>query len=316
MSNDSTTEKLQELFDLHQSGALTKEEFNSLKSELLGLGDTSTTKVKTSSNLSDLHIAVPESIESLPNEVKNAEQHFEISNQSEVKLTKMKKKAFLLILSSGIIFTVIAILFIVQKKSTEVTDVDGNIYKTVKIGSQVWMAENLKVTKFSNGTSIPLVTNNKKWAHLTTPGFCWYNNDDTKNKSTYGALYNWYSVNTRKLCPEGWHVPSDSDWNILSTFLGGKSVAGGKLKENGTSHWRSPNVGATNETGFSAIPGGMRGVDSGDYMGISCSWWSTTKDPEVFEHIMIQNLRFDESNVSTGVGGMEVGFSVRCLKDN
>jgi uncharacterized protein (TIGR02145 family) len=136
-----------------------------------------------------------------------------------------------------------------------VTDIDGNVYNTVTIGDQVWMAENLKTTKLNDGTSISNAIDNIAWASLSTPGYCWFIN----NRATYeiyGALYNWYAVYTDKLCPTGWHVPSNSEWTTLTDHLGGAEVAGGKLKESGSSHWASPNTGATNVTGFTALPGG------------------------------------------------------------
>ncbi|MCX6320482.1 MAG: fibrobacter succinogenes major paralogous domain-containing protein [Bacteroidia bacterium] len=163
--------------------------------------------------------------------------------------------------------------------STTVTDIDGNGYNTVTIGTQVWMAENLKTIKYNDGTAIPLVTDGAAWAALSTPGYCWYNNDAATYKATYGALYNWFTVNTGKLCPTGWHVPSDTEWTTLTTYLGGTSVAGGKLKESGTAHWDSPNTGATNETGFTALPGGFRSYSNpggfGD-IGKNGSYWSST----------------------------------------
>ena len=120
------------------------------------------------------------------------------------------------------------------------------------------MAENLKTTKYRDGTSIPLVTENTAWLNLTTPGYCWYNNDAAHYKSTYGALYNWYVLNAgsngwKNVCPTGWHVPTDAEWTTLTTYLGGESIAGGKLKETGTSHWLSPNTVATNETGLHTL---------------------------------------------------------------
>jgi uncharacterized protein (TIGR02145 family) len=138
------------------------------------------------------------------------------------------------------------------------TDVDNNTYKVVKIGTQVWMAENLKTTRYNDGSAIPLVTDNTEWNNLTTPGYSWYNNDSATYAQTYGALYNWYTVETGNLCPTGWHVPSDAEWTTLTDYLGGEAIAGGKLKETGTAHWDSPNTGATDETGFTAFPGGNR----------------------------------------------------------
>lgn len=162
--------------------------------------------------------------------------------------------------------------------SGTVTDSDGNVYNTVTIGTQVWMAENLRTTKYKDNTAIPLVTDNTAWTNLSTPGYCWYNNDAATNKSTYGALYNWYTVNTGKLCPTGWHVPTDAEWSTLTTCLGGVGVAGGKLKEAGTSHWMSPNVGATNETGFTALPSGYRYAGGTfEYNGLGGWWWSSTE---------------------------------------
>src|SRR5450759_4787246 len=114
-----------------------------------------------------------------------------------------------------------------------VKDIDGNVYKTVTIGKQVWMVENLKTTKYNDGITIPLVIDNTAWTDLITPKYSWFNND-IANKEVYGALYNWYTVNTNKLCPKGWHIPTDEEWTTLTTYLGGEGVAGGKLKETGT----------------------------------------------------------------------------------
>jgi uncharacterized protein (TIGR02145 family) len=150
-----------------------------------------------------------------------------------------------------------------------ITDIEGNIYETVKIYRQVWMTENLKVTKFNDGTSITLVPDSATWMDLETPAYCWYNNDSTSYKEPYGALYNFYAVNTGKLCPTGWHVPTEEEWYTLISKLDAKHepfnyfgitsfTAGGKLKEAGTTHWYSTNQGATNETGFTALPGGSR----------------------------------------------------------
>ncbi|MFN8240238.1 MAG: FISUMP domain-containing protein [Bacteroidales bacterium] len=195
------------------------------------------------------------------------------------------------------------------------TIIDGYRYKTIKIGDQIWMAENLKTTKYNDGTAIPLVTNNTAWSNLTTPGYCWYNNDAVTYKNTYGALYNWYTINTGKLCPAGWHVPSDAEWTTLLTYLGGKDVAGGKLKEIGTTHWTSSNTGATNETGFTALPGGAR-EGNGDFEGIGSGgcWWSTTE--YYTNYVWYRDMNSDNSNVGRdGNDGKPYGLSVRCLKD-
>ena len=194
-----------------------------------------------------------------------------------------------------------------------VTDIDGNVYNTVTIGTQVWMTSNLKTTKYNDGTVIPLVTNNAEWAALSTPGYSWYNNDEATQKSTYGALYNWYAVNTLKLCPTGWHVPSDAEWTILTTYLGA-SVAGDKLKETGTSHWSSPNSGATNATGFTALPGGGRYNDGTfGYLGSYGVWWSSTEFDSGYA--WPRGMYYYDSSVGRVYGNKEIGFSVRCVKD-
>jgi uncharacterized protein (TIGR02145 family) len=198
--------------------------------------------------------------------------------------------------------------------SGTVGDVDGNVYNTVIIGTQTWMAENLKTTKYNDGTSISLVTDGTAWTNLSTQGFSWYNNDAATNKDLYGALYNWYSVITGKLCPAGWHVPTDTEWTILTTWLGGETVAGGKLKETGTTHWTTPNTGATNESGFTALPGGYRS-STGPFanIGINGSWWSSTEQSpsSAWYRYMYNNF----SEVSRPSTLKQNGMSVRCIKD-
>jgi len=195
----------------------------------------------------------------------------------------------------------------------ECVDADGNYYSVVKIGTQTWMVENLKTTKYKDGTTIPLVTDNTAWTALSTPAYCWYNNDATTYKNTYGALYNWYAVNTAKLAPTGWHVPTDTEWTTLTTYLGGESVAGGKLKEAGTGNWLSPNSGATNATGFSALPGGTRSYDGTFYfVGSYGYWWSSTE----FDSTYAWNraMGYSGSGVDRGGYTESGGFSVRCVK--
>lgn len=193
-----------------------------------------------------------------------------------------------------------------------VTDIDGNVYHTVKIGTQTWMVENLKVTKYNDGSSIPNVTDNKAWNNITTPGYCWYNND-VVNKNIYGALYNWNAVNTGKLCPLGWHVPSKTEWDKFDT-----DNADVQLKEIGTVHWKGPND-ATNETGFTALPGGERDLNGVFwYLGESGSWWSTTEmNPLGYDAIFSEILNYDQHGLGNGypekLGNR--GFSVRCIKD-
>ena len=197
---------------------------------------------------------------------------------------------------------------------TKIKDVDGNLYAAVKIGDQIWMKENLRTTRYNDNTDIPLVVDGSSWIALNTPGFCWYDNDDAKNKYVYGALYNWYTVNTGKLCPAGWHVPSDEEWTILTTYLGGESVAGGKLKESGTTHWSSPNAGAINSSDFAALPGGNRDSDGTFYsVGYYGHWWSTTEF--VGATVWLRGLYYDFNSLGRVYYAKKDAYSVRCIKD-
>jgi uncharacterized protein (TIGR02145 family) len=199
------------------------------------------------------------------------------------------------------------------------TDADGNTYNVVRIGTQLWMTENLKTTKYNDGTNIPLVTDNSAWSSLTTPGYCWYNNDATISKATYGAFYNWYVGNTGKLCPIGWHVPTYAEWTTLTDFLGGVSVAGGKLKSTGTFEegdglWHSPNTGANNESDFTALPAGYR-RDNGGFEGIATDgyWWSTTESSSITSFSLA--LYYADMYVYNSSIDKKFGISVRCIKD-
>jgi uncharacterized protein (TIGR02145 family) len=195
-----------------------------------------------------------------------------------------------------------------------VTDIDGNVYNIVTIGTQVWIVENLKTTRYNDGSPIPLVTDSATWSNLTTPGYCWYNND-AANKSTYGALYNWFTINTGKLAPIGWHVPTDTEWKTLTTFLGNENIAGGKLKETGLIHWRSPNLGATNESGFTALPGGHRDIN-GTFSSIGDDgyWWSSTEYGTTGK-VWYRNMNYNYAGVVSVINNKINGHSVRCLKD-
>jgi len=194
------------------------------------------------------------------------------------------------------------------------TDFDGNVYHTVTIGSQVWMVENLKTTRYNDGTSIQLVTDTAAWRQLaTSPGYCWYNNNVIIYGNTYGAMYNWYTVNTGKLAPTGWHVPTDAEWTILTVFLGGESVAGGKLKETGFAHWLNPNTEATNETGFTAMGGGWRDrYDGSSYKSLNeyGYWWSSTSGDG-----RGREINYYTGNVKRANYYANYGFSVRCVKN-
>ena len=199
--------------------------------------------------------------------------------------------------------------------TSSITDVDGNSYSTVSIDSKCYMGENLATTKYNDGTSIPYVTDNSSWSSLTTPAYCWYNNDQSTYGSTYGILYNWYAVNTGNLCPEGWHVPDDTEWQALVTYLGGNSPAGGKLKETGTTHWSSPNGGATNETGFTALPGGHRNTD-GTFNNLSlfCYLWSAS-DADNGTKGESWNTSWQDAYIWPVDADKKEGHSIRCVKD-
>ena len=162
-----------------------------------------------------------------------------------------------------------------------IIDIEGNSYKTVTIGTQTWFAENLKITKYNDGTSIPIVKDNKQWQYLTNPAYNEY--IDTAANSKYGKLYNWYAINpttngNKNVCPIGWHVPTDTEWTLLTDYLGGESVAGGKMKIIGTKDWKTPNTGATNLCMFNAFPSGGIGlpINNGN-IGGDGNWWSTTE---------------------------------------
>ncbi len=194
-----------------------------------------------------------------------------------------------------------------------VTDIEGNVYHTIIIGTQVWMVENLKTTKYNDGTDIPKVADSIAWSTLTTPGYCWYKNDSITYKDTYGALYNWYSINTGKLCPTGWHVPTDAEWSILNTYLKGDSITGGKLKEIGATHWKTPNKGATNETGYTALAAGARNFNGAfALIGEYSYWWANTENSTnaYYRYISYLGSNFNRNNNSKNLG-----FSVRCIKD-
>ena len=196
-----------------------------------------------------------------------------------------------------------------------VTDIDGNVYNTVTIGTQVWLKENLKTTKYNDGTPIDLVTDNTEWHKLDTAGYCWYNNDQATYGNTYGALYNWYTAIPGNLCPLGWHVPTDAEWTTLVDYLGGSSVAGGKMKETGTTHWRDPNEDADNESGFTALPGGSRSNVYGNFIDLDTygSWWSQPKLGETSPRTL--STSFNNSSVSRGTSFKDSGHYVRCIKD-
>jgi uncharacterized protein (TIGR02145 family) len=204
--------------------------------------------------------------------------------------------------------------------SGTVTDIDGNVYKTVTIGTQTWMADNLKTTKYNDGTAIPLIANPTSWAILSTPGYCWYDNDPTTNKATYGALYNSYSVYStsnggKNVCPAGWHVPSDSQWTILTDYLtdngygdggSGNDIAKSMLSISG---WFSLELASNNSSGFTAFPAGYRSGNGNFEDSSNSTYWIALEN-------QYYSLTYYVSTVSKGVVDSRRGYSVRCLKDN
>ncbi len=240
----------------------------------------------------------------------------------------MFNKLFVIIVSAIMIFTVSC------KKDptssidpTTVTDIEGNVYNTVTIGEQVWMVENLKVTHYRNGDAIPNVTNKSDWSNLSTGAYCSYDNGGV-DINVYGLLYNWYAVNdNRNIAPEGWHIPSDAEWKELEMYLGMSQTEaddtgyrgtdeGGKLKETGTAHWKNPNEGATNSSGFSGLPGGYRD-GSGTFNNVSYygRWWSSTVTIYFNFFAWYRSLHYYDSAVGRNGYFKQGGFSVRCIQD-
>jgi uncharacterized protein (TIGR02145 family) len=243
---------------------------------------------------------------------------------------KAKNRIWLFYLKTMVIFLIFlstSFKIIAQDSTVVVNDIDGNVYKTVKIGTQTWMAENLKTTKYSDSTSISLAELDFIWAGLTIPAYCWYNNDSIVSKNASGALYNWYAVNTNKLCPTGWHVPTDMEWEILWKYLKnngygynnigmfvGKSMAA-------TSAWNIAETegfvgndqASNNRSGFTGLPGGIR-ANNGVYsaIGISGDWWSSS---EFRPYAWFRRLHFHDRIMARLYYDKKGGLSVRCLKD-
>ena len=218
--------------------------------------------------------------------------------------------------------------------SPTVTDASNNTYPTVTIGTQVWMAENLRTTKYRDGSNIPVVTDNTQWANnyntgATSPMMCWYNNDQaTYTTNKFGALYNWYAINpatngNKNVCPTGWHVPTDAEWNVLIANLdpfyipssdGSQSgTAGGKMKITGTEYWLSPNTGATNSSGFSGLPGGARFFGSFRNVSNYGDWWSSSESDT--NNAWSRTLGHNFPDVGRNTLSKFNGYSVRCVRD-
>lgn len=193
-------------------------------------------------------------------------------------------------------------------------DGDGNEYDTAVIGIQIWLKQNLKTTKYINGDPIINLTNDDDWGTTKTGAYCWYDNDLDNFKEPYGALYNWYAVETGLLCPTGYHVPSNEEWLILLNYLGGQYTAASKLKETGTKHWLLPNSDATNESGFNALGGGERDRN-GVFMFIKAwgEFWTSTEGDSTWAYN--RSMNYYDSPVGSDGWNKVFGFSVRCVKD-
>jgi uncharacterized protein (TIGR02145 family) len=196
---------------------------------------------------------------------------------------------------------------------TNLIDIDNNQYKIVQIGTQLWMAENLKTTRYKDGTTIPTGLSNAAWSATTNGAYAIYDNN-AANNTTYGKLYNWYAVNTGKLAPAGWHVPNDAEWTTLTDYLGGEAVAGDKMKA--TTLW-TPFAGITNtnSSGFAGLPGGTRSVNVplGNVVGSNGYFWSSTEYDTYYA--WYRNLVYNNSNANRYNYYKQNGFSVRCVRD-
>lgn len=200
-----------------------------------------------------------------------------------------------------------------NKEVGSVQDFDGNNYRTIRIGSQVWMTENLRVSHYNDGTTIDEVRSTALWGDLTFGAWCWYNNDPSY-EIPYGKLYNWNAVDTSLgLCPSDWHVPTIEEWSELTNALGGIWVAGGQMKKVGTLFWDSPNVGATNTSGFSGLPGGSRSRNGSFFNGGNTgAWWSSTISLYGAGYL---TLGHSQESVELYENEKRYGFSVRCVKN-
>lgn len=186
--------------------------------------------------------------------------------------------------------------------------------ESITIGKQIWTLKNLNITHYRNGDEIPEVKDNLEWGKLNTGAWCYYEND-SNIESSYGKLYNWFAINDpRGFAPVGWHVPSEKEWIILIKFLGGKNIAGGKLKEVGLSHWLNPNFGASNSSEFTALPGGYRRKPF-NYIGFWGKWWSSTEDLKLTTAAWNITLNSENEYIGLGTDDKMHGFSVRLLKD-
>lgn len=206
-----------------------------------------------------------------------------------------------------------------------VTDVDGNVYQTVIIGTQTWMIENLKTTHYNDSTAIPLVKDSAVWVNLNSPAYCWYNNDSVSYKEVYGALYNWYTVNTGKLAPKGWHIPTDADWTTLENEVSQYYFQSGSIAKilASTTHWQSSisssaigfDFKKNNSSGFSALPGGQRINNAYNFNKVDSigTWWSSTSKTD--STALTLALQYNLSTVDRNNYMKKSGLSIRCIKD-
>ena len=225
---------------------------------------------------------------------------------------------------------------LLEKRSIKPADLDSITFARptvnlphVTIGTQVWSTKNLDVTTYTDGTPIPQVTDLSTWASADTGAWCYYLND-TANGPVYGKLYNWYAVAgiydsaslnfpalRKQLAPIGWHIPTDAEWTTLSTFLGGSTVSGGKMKEVGTTHWLTPNTGADNSSGFTAIPSGMRN-NNGQFqlIGTRSNFWASNRTvPSGFSTSYVFSISSDAANLYNGYDNWTGGYAVRCVRN-
>jgi len=195
-----------------------------------------------------------------------------------------------------------------------ISDKDGNTYKTLLIGTQTWMVQNLKTTKYNDGTFIPIVSDLSSWDNLLSPGCCW-DDDFPSYKKTYGILYNWYAVNSNKLCPVGWHIPTDQEWSQMITYLGGVMIAGGMLKESSLNYWKTPNKGASNMSYFWGLPGGMIESSDSSFQRITemgCWWTSTSHNKDM---AIARVMYYSNESVREVFYPKKCGLSIRCIWD-
>lgn len=198
---------------------------------------------------------------------------------------------------------------------TRLTSMNAAQLANATIGDQVWSITNLNVSRYRNGDIIPHVTDDIEWINLTTGAWCWYNNDSSTYAAIYGKLYNWYAVNDpRGLAPLGWHIPTDAEWTTLVNYLGGSAVAGSAMKQTGTNLWNSPNLSATNASGFSGLPGGVRfAYGTFDFIRVYGIWWSASEDNAT--NAWFRYFDYSNATAPRSTDLKSLGFSVRCVRD-